>query len=64
MQTWRLHDRTFMIHRWVCSTNWSSMMSPGGVGFVFTGTSHPQLGVTSVKLASNSAKPIELYNIC
>ncbi len=42
VHAWVKHACTFINHRWVCSTSLSSMMSPGGVGSVFTGTGHPQ----------------------
>ena len=58
VHAWGKHACTFINHMWVRSTNLSSMMSPGGVGSVFTGTDTPQHGVSSSKLFSNSTKSL------
>ena len=56
VHAWGKYACTFINHTRVRNTNLSSMISPGGVGFVSdtSGSAHPQ-HLSSSKLLSNSA---------
>ena len=58
------HACTLTTHRWVCSTNLSSMMSPEGVGSALgqVKADHPQTDDLLSKILSNSAKSLSFVS--